>query len=116
MEANSKQIAGLVGPTAVVLTTSELLNLPIWTTHIPPLTYLNGLILFVAGLAIVRVHNYWMLDWTVLVTLTGWFLLLGGVYRMFAPEAPQMPQSTGSYVVIGILLLLGIILTFKAYK
>jgi hypothetical protein len=31
--------------------------------------------MFVAGLAIVRAHNQWVLDWTVLVTLSGWFFL-----------------------------------------
>ena len=56
---NSKQLAGLFGPTLMALTISEALNLHIWRVNIVPVTYLNGLILFVAGLSIVRAHNRW---------------------------------------------------------
>ncbi len=41
--------------------------------------------LFVAGLSIVRAHNRWKDGWPVLVTLMGWFAILGGLARMFAP-------------------------------
>jgi len=30
--------------------------------------YLSGTLMFVAGLAIIRVHNVWTRNWTVLVT------------------------------------------------
>ncbi len=112
---SSRQIAGLIGPTLLALTASEALNLHIWETNIPPGTYLNGLILFVAGLSIVRVHNRWTRGWPVLVTLVGWVVILGGLYRMFAPEAPQAPQSTPTYAGIVVIFAIGSFLTFKAY-
>jgi hypothetical protein len=105
---SSKQIAGLIGPTIIALTASEALNLHIWENNIPPVTYLNGTLLFVAGLAIVRVHNRWTRGWPVLVTLAGWFVILGGLYRMFAPEAPQAPQSTPTYAFLTVLFAIGI--------
>lgn len=43
----------------MALTISEALNLHIWRVNIVPVTYLNGLLLFVAGLSIVRAHNRW---------------------------------------------------------
>lgn len=43
----SKSIAGIVGPTLIVMTFSE-----IYDTQIIPLIYLNGVLLFIAGLAI----------------------------------------------------------------
>jgi hypothetical protein len=53
--------------------------------------------MFVAGLAIVRVHNLWRPDWTTLVTLSGWFLLVLGLVRMFAAGAYQRgAASTGT--------------------
>lgn len=113
---NSSQIAGLVGPTAMVLTASELINLHIWAVNIPTITYLNGSLLFVAGLSIIRAHNYWKHDWTVMVTLAGWLSILGGLYRMFAPEAQQLPQNTSSYIMIAALLIFGIVLTIRAYQ
>jgi hypothetical protein len=46
----------------------------------------------VAGLAIVRAHNGWKEGWPVLVTVLGWFAILGGL-----------------------VLAIGIFLTFQAY-
>ena len=60
---NSKQIAGLICPTLIAFTTSEAMNLHIWAPNIAPVTYLNGTLLFVAGLSIIRVHNYWTRSW-----------------------------------------------------
>ena len=111
---NSKKIAGLVGPTSIALTISEAMNFHIWAVNIAPVTYLNGTLLFVAGLSIICVHNHWR-GWPVLVTLMAWFCILGGLYRMFVPEAPQAPQNTATYVGLGILFAIGIFLTFKAY-
>jgi len=113
---NSRNIAGLIGPTAIALTISEAMNLHIWAINIAPVTYLNGTVLFVTGLSIVRAHNRWVHGWPVLVTLAGWFAILGGLYRMFAPEAQQAPQNAFTYAVLVVLLSIGIVLTFKAYR
>jgi len=125
---NSKRIAGLLGPTLIALSVSEALNLRLMTAEIGPrlihLVYLNGTLLFVAGLAIVRVHNYWTGGWPVLVTLTGWISMLGGLIRMFAPVSGaefgldvQRPEQTISavFALLIVLLAIGIVLTFKAY-
>ena len=75
---NSKQIAGLVGPTIVAMIVSELplVQPHLYDAQIPPVVYLSGVLMFAAGLAIVRAHNHWARDWTVLVTLSGWSLSL----------------------------------------
>jgi proline iminopeptidase len=111
---NSKQLAGLIGPTAIAVAISEAMNFHIWAVNIAPVTYLNGTLLFVAGLSIIRIHKHWR-GWPVLVTLTGWFCILGGLYRMLVPEAPQAPKNIATYVGLGILFAIGIFLTFKAY-
>jgi uncharacterized membrane protein HdeD (DUF308 family) len=91
----------------------------LYSKQIPPVVYLSGVLMFVAGLAIVRAHNSWRCDWTVLVTLTGWFALLLGLVRMFAAERyQQSTESTGTNVFMaieGVLFGLGLFLTFKAY-
>lgn len=116
--ASSKQIAGLIGPILVAMNLSEALNPHIWATVPPTQTYLAGLLWFVAGFSIVRVHNCWKREWFLLITLTGWFFLLGGLGRMFFPE----PVQQGSYNAVAvltiqmILLAIGIFLIFKAYS
>jgi hypothetical protein len=114
--AGSRDIAGLVGPSLMAIAASEAINLRIWATSLAPVVYLNGAVLFVAGLAIVRSHNLWTRDWRVLVTLMGWLGMLAGLYRMFAPEARQGGENLGTYVVIAALFALGLVLTFNAYR
>ena len=121
---NSKRIAGLLGPTTIAITLSEATNLRIWTSKIgssvnlAPIVYLNGTLLFVAGLSIIRAHNYWGRDWPVLVTVMGWLVMLGGLIRMFAPVSGQhfRLNTAATYTLIIILLAVGIFLTFKAYS
>jgi hypothetical protein len=113
---NSKQLAKLIGPTISVMTISEIINFHIWATNIPPVTFLNGMLLFIAGISILRDHNLWVRGWPVVVTLVGWFGIFGGLFRILFPEAKQAPENTTSYVVIFFLLAVGIFLTFKAYS
>ncbi len=123
----SRTIGGLLGPTFLAMGVSVLLNLgslPAMVeqvAHDPALIYVSGILLFVAGLAIVRVHNIWSGGWPVLVTALGWLALLGGLVRMFFPNrlagiAAQFADSrgllAGSAVV---LLLLGAFLSYRAY-
>lgn len=117
----SKQIAGLLGPTMIAMLVSEfpLVQPHLYDTQIPPVVYLSGTLMFVAGLAIVRAHNRWVRDWTVLVTLSGWFLLLLGLFRMFAAGTYQQGAANtgaGVFMVLeAILLIVALIITYKAY-
>jgi len=119
---NSKRIAGLVGPTLVAMLVSEfpLVQPHLYDAQIPPVVYLSGTLMFVAGLAIVRAHNHWVRNWTVLVTLSGWFFLLLGLIRMFAANRYQRGSANmGAAVFIvleGILLVFALIMTFMAYR
>ena len=124
----SKTIAGLIGPTLVAVAVAVLLNLgsfPALAEQVSrdsALIFLSGILLFVAGLAIVRAHNIWAGGWPVLVTVFGWLILLGGVARMIFPTqiaaiAAGVGRSTGLIVAAAIVLLvLGAILSFKGYS
>lgn len=76
--------------------------------------------MFVGGLAIVRAHHRWARDWTVRVTLSGWFFLLLGLFRMFAAGLYQRGSANTSPTVFmlleGLLLIVGLILSFKSYR
>jgi hypothetical protein len=119
---NSKRIAGLVGPTLVAMLVSEfpLVQPHLYDAQIPPVVYLSGVLMFVGGLAIVRAHNHWARDWTVLVTLSGWFGVVLGLFRMFAAGQYQRGSAATSSAIFvaleGVLLVIGLIMTFKAYS
>jgi hypothetical protein len=124
----SKTIAGLIGPTLIAIAASLLLNLGTMpalveqASHDPALIYVSGILMFVAGLAIVRAHNRWTLGWTVLVTIFGWLALFSGVGRMvFSTQLGQLAagavQNTRVVPVMAVVLLaLGAFLSFKAYR
>ena len=102
--ANSKQIGALVGPALVAMLASEfpLVQPHLYDAQIPPVVYLSGVLMFVAGLAVVRAHNLWVRDWRVLVTLTGWFFLGPGLIRMFAAsQYKAAAQSAGLHRIHG---------------
>ncbi len=116
--ANSKNIAGLIGPAIVAITLSETVNNHIWSGNTAAGVYLNGAILFVAGLALVRAHNLWVRGWPVLITLTGWFIMLLGLFRMFFPELQLAGAKHTSAVSVEAisLMLVGLYLCYQAYR
>jgi hypothetical protein len=113
--ASSKELSKLIGPTLSVMSLSEVLNFQIWSTNMPPVTYLNGVLLFIAGISIIRVHNFWVRSWRVAVTLTGWFCLAAGLFRMFFPQARQAGNTIPTYMMLTTLFATGLFLTIKAF-
>jgi hypothetical protein len=104
---------------AMITAEFPLIQPHLYDAQIAPVVYLSGVLMFVAGLAIVRTHNRWRLDWTVLVTLSGWLALALGVARMYG--ASQYQQAAASIerptliVIESGLLVSGFVMTFKAY-
>ena len=86
-----------------------------FSNQIAPVVYLNGPILFVAGLAIVRAHNFWNWRWPVLITLSGWAALIGGLWRMTEPNAPQATANVLTYAVLAAMAAIGVLLSVMAY-
>jgi hypothetical protein len=124
----SKTIAGLMGPTLVAIVAAVLLNFgsfPASAEQVardPALIFMSGILLFVAGPAIVRAHNVWAGGWPVLVTVLGWFALLSGLARMLfltqiAEIVAGVGEGTGLIVAVTVVLLgLGAFLSFKGYS
>jgi hypothetical protein len=85
------------------------------------LILLSGMLLLLAGVAIVRVHNTWTGGWPVIVTVFGWLAIVGGLARMWFPElaAPLVARvdvGATALAVGGLLVLaLGAFLSFRAY-
>jgi len=112
----SKQLAGLIGPTLIAVGATEALNIHIFENQIAPVVYMNGTILFVLGLALVRAHNHWAWKWPTFITGTGWVLLAGGLYRMIAPETPPATAGLASYTMFAAIVMIGLLLSYKGYS
>ena len=119
---NSRQIACILGPalSAVLISEFPLVQPHLYDAQIPPVVYLSGVLFLVAGLAIVRAHNIWVRAWPVLVTATGWFLLILGLLRMFfAAQYRHASAEAGSVTFMlleGALLLVALAITYHGYR
>ena len=117
----SKRIGELLGPTLMVMVASEfpLIQPHLYDEQIPPVVYLSGVLMFIAGYAIARSHNLWQRDWTLLITLCGWCLLALGLFRMFAASFYRLATGNASslffMIVECILFAIGSLITWKAY-
>lgn len=115
----SKSIAKIVGPTLIVMIFSEMKiwNPTLYDTQIIPLIYLNGVLLFIAGLAIVKSHNIWTFNWQIILTIVGYLGIVVGLFRMLFPQVQKGKfENNNSILLIEIfLILVGLFLTFKAY-
>jgi hypothetical protein len=124
--ARTKFIAGLIGPTLCAIAAALLLNLNFIPEFLqqasrePILIFVTGILLWVAGLAILRSHNVWNRRWPVLVTVIGWLALAGGLARMLLPSqlaavAGQLRVSSAGLIAGAIVLLVfGGFLTLKS--
>ncbi len=116
---NSKFLAGIIGPTLIVMVASELKiwNPNLYDQQIVPLVYMSGVLIFIAGLSIVRRHNIWIIGWQLIITLLGWFSVFLGLSRMFFPQVYQDNFKNGllPLIIETVLILFGIILTIFAY-
>lgn len=123
----SHLIAGYAGPLFVVLAAAMLLNRSAYVGVIRELSESQGLIVvagmlvLVAGLAIVRAHNLWVADWRIAVTLLGWLAIAAGIVRIIWPDriaalSGRLLGSDGAYTVLALVpLALGAFFTIKGY-
>ena len=124
---NSTFLAKLIGPLALALGLGVLLNRDAVRAvlgefiHNRAIMFLAGMISFPAGLAVVLVHNVWVADWPVIITVMGWLTTITGAFRLVAPDATirfgRRAYETPNGVLFGGIswVVLGVILTFFGY-
>jgi hypothetical protein len=97
--ATAAFLAQLLGPLLFLVGLGLVINRDVYrevaeeVLRSPALTYESGLLALTAGLAIVLNHNVWTTKgWLLIITVTGWLLVLRGVLRIL------MPQQTSEHV------------------
>ncbi len=123
----SQAIARLIGPVLCAVGLGMLTNGATYrvmggqflATY--PFIYFSGILILVSGLFILNNHNVWTPDWRSVITVLGWLMCIGGVFRILAPQlvvflGTAVLAHSGFFVGAGIVLLaLGGFLTFKGY-
>ena len=86
------------------------------------LIFLTGILALVAGVAIVNVHNVWVPDWRVIVTVLGWLLVLRGIMLLVFPLTVQVfgdrlvASEAGVTAGAAVTFVLGAVLCIMGYE
>jgi len=121
-------LAKLMGPVFLAMGAGMLLNGAIFHPMAEQylssyaFIYISGLLALPLGIAILLAHNVWAPDWRVLITLLGWVMMIGGVFRIVYPQLVQRfggalfhlsaaPPAGGTVLVV-----LGATLSFFGFR
>jgi hypothetical protein len=83
-------LAKLIGPVFLIMGIAVLINpkrfrqIGIEFVSSEALIFLSGMMTLTVGLAIVDVHNLWIAEWPVILTVFGWLAIVAGVLRIVA--------------------------------
>lgn len=88
----------------------------IFAAQTAPVVYLNGTLLFVAGVAIVQAHNRWRWGSPLLVTLTGWGVTALGLARMIQPDGVTAQEGLFTAAIFLAMFVLGGLLSWLGYR
>ena len=86
------------------------------------LIFLTGILTLLAGVAIINVHNVWVPDWRVIVTVLGWLLVLRGIMLLVFPLTVQVfgdrvaMSQAGVTAGAALTFVLGAILCIMGYE
>ncbi len=72
------------------------------------------------GAFIVVLHHHWVSNWTVLVTIVGWLILLAGVFRAIFPavwinRVKVCQKKANLNVIGGVVFILGVVFLFCGF-
>ena len=84
-------------------------------THSMGLLWLTGFVTLVCGLVIVSLHNLWVRDWRVLITILAWLTAIKGAAVMVFPRTMMLyQQATGPFLTLGgaFAIMLGLVLLY----
>jgi hypothetical protein len=88
----------------------------------PALIIVFGIVDLLLGLVLVAVHNLWVMDWRVIITVIGWISIVRGLVRiLFTPylmkNGPKMLKKEGLLMGVAIvMLILGAVLSYYGYR
>jgi hypothetical protein len=85
-------------------------------------TIILGMFALLAGLAIVNLHNLWVSDWRVIITILGWLAIVRGALSLLFPNKMYgigeaiLASRSGTLIGAVIVILVGGILSWMGYR
>ncbi len=120
-------VARILGPLCVIVALGIILNRDFYMKVMEDyckntaLVFVGGMMALIVGLVIVLLHNVWVLEWPVIITIYGWGGVLKGTWMIVFPKTVSSFMEVYSknarafWFHIGSVLLVGAALTFWGY-
>ncbi|MBU1084555.1 MAG: hypothetical protein ABIG55_06660 [Candidatus Omnitrophota bacterium] len=120
-------IAKLLGPFLLVVGLGMLLSRKAYDSIIkdflvsPALMYIGGIMALIVGILVVLKNNIWVMDWRLIITITGWGSLLKGALLLVFPgvmvkAGKAWEGKTGLMAGYAVLIAgFGVLLILKTY-
>lgn len=128
MKPHTIFLSRLIGVFALIVSVAEMLHKEAMVetaaelAHAPPILFIAGMVMLLAGLSIVLAHNVWCGGvMPVVVTVVGWVVLIRGIVLVFISPGgaagifEAMHFVDFYYVYVSIPLLLGLYLTYAGF-
>lgn len=72
---------------AVLIGTFKISDFIIEFEKSATLTFISGCIGIIFGMILINYHNIWVRNWTVLITIISWIMLVGGILVVIIPKS-----------------------------
>ena len=81
------------------------------------LTYFTGFVAVILGMLLVLSHNVWAQNWTTLITIIGWAILIKGVMILAFPKFMSFFKSwvVNSQIIGLVMLVLGLVFGYFGF-
>ena len=124
---NSIYLAQILGPYFIIMGLAILFNLKLFKKLAKDLSkniltvYFMGVFALFIGLVLVSVHNLWVADWRVLLTIIAWGALVKGFIIVIAPELAvnwpkKLSKKSNSYIIKAVgAIIIGIFLMYQGF-
>ena len=52
----------------------------------PTLSFFSGILSIILGIVLIQYHNIWIWNWSIIITISNWMLLFGGIVFILYPS------------------------------
>ncbi|MBU1275123.1 MAG: hypothetical protein KJ720_07080 [Proteobacteria bacterium] len=124
---NALILARVLGPMLVIVSVGLLLNPKAYREvaeefiQSRALLYLGGFMALAGGLVVLQLFHAWRADWTVVVTIIGWLMLIKGAALIIIPgplaALAEAWRKAGAIMVVQglVLLAVGVWLCYRGF-
>ncbi|MDP1879393.1 MAG: hypothetical protein Q8K60_00470 [Parachlamydiaceae bacterium] len=107
---------------AILINPNRFKNIYLQSMNDENFLLIGGILALLIGAFIVSVHNTWVLEWPIILTLLGWWSLIKGFSLLIYPESIKLfsfmqNRSMRFYQILGLIyLVFSLFLIYKGWS